>query len=219
MHVIAFISQKGGAGKSTLARQLACLAGQPLEYGQAILVDRDPQQTSASWWRRRQEGSAPPKQPELLELGPQGLQPALEALRKAMPGAAVLIDTRPAISEIEAEAAREADQIVVPIRPSADDLEAVKDTLAMLKRMARLERTVLVLNAAKNAQRAQAAMTALARWPVSVCPVVIKDRTAFQDAALQGLWVEELGQPGRQAADELERVWGWLREHARTGGL
>jgi len=43
VEIFSLISQKGGAGKSTLARQLAVLAG---EAGVSILIDRDPQGTS-----------------------------------------------------------------------------------------------------------------------------------------------------------------------------
>jgi chromosome partitioning protein len=45
----SFISQKGGTGKSTLARQFATL------NSPSLLIDRDPQQTSAKWWNRRRE--------------------------------------------------------------------------------------------------------------------------------------------------------------------
>ena len=51
MQIFSLISQKGGAGKSTLARQLAVLAG---EAGASVLIDRDPQETSTKWLQRRQ---------------------------------------------------------------------------------------------------------------------------------------------------------------------
>lgn len=220
MKVYAFVSQKGGAGKSTLCRQLACQAAEPLELGRAILIDRDPQQTTAKWWGRRQHREPlPPRQPELLELGNSSLPQAVDALRGVTPGG-IFIDTRPAIAQPEAEAASLADRIIVPVRPSADDLEAVQDTLMMIRRLGALERTILVVNASKNPQRAASARDALSRWPVTVCPIAILDRAAFQDAALRGLWVEELGQPGREASDQLLRVWLFIKDHLRTeGGL
>jgi chromosome partitioning protein len=218
MEIRAFISQKGGAGKSTLARQLACQAGEPIELNRAVLIDRDPQQTTAKWWARRQQRKPlPPPQPELLELGNNSLADALDVLRRQSGG--VFVDTRPALGGIEQEAARLADQIIVPLRPSADDLEAIVDTLQMLQRLDALGRTVLVINAAKNSQRARGCMAVLSKYPVAVCPHHLHDRAAYQDASQGGLWVEELGHPGRAASDELLRVWAWLRQALKKGTI
>ena len=65
MQIFALISQKGGAGKSTLARQLAVLAG---EKDASILIDRDPQETATKWWQRRQSLQPTPRRPDLLDL-------------------------------------------------------------------------------------------------------------------------------------------------------
>lgn len=59
MQIFSLISQKGGAGKSTLARQFAVLAG---EAGASVLIDRDPQETSTKWWQRRQALQPAPEQ-------------------------------------------------------------------------------------------------------------------------------------------------------------
>ena len=56
MLTIALVSQKGGAGKTTLALNLAVaseLAGQP-----AVIVDIDPQASAAAWADSR-EGETP----------------------------------------------------------------------------------------------------------------------------------------------------------------
>ena len=51
MHAIAFVTQKGGAGKSTLA---ACLAVAAQEAGERVfLVDMDPQGSLLSWGQSR----------------------------------------------------------------------------------------------------------------------------------------------------------------------
>src|SRR5687767_13448519 len=47
MPSIGFLAQKGGAGKTTLAVHLAVLAGD------GLLVDLDPQRSSAEWWDTR----------------------------------------------------------------------------------------------------------------------------------------------------------------------
>ncbi len=105
MQIFSLISQKGGAGKSTLARQLAVLAG---ESGTSVLIDRDPQETSTKWWQRRQALSPTPARPDLLNLDGSNLSAATKALRKQT--GVVFVDTRPAVAEPEAEAARVADK-------------------------------------------------------------------------------------------------------------
>lgn len=206
MQTYALISQKGGAGKSTLARQLSVIVG---EDEPVILIDRDPQQTTTKWWNRRQESGAAPDKPDLLELSGMTLTVAAAALR-SKPGA-LFIDTRPAVGEPEAEAARVADLVIVPVRPSPDDLEAVGDTLKILRRLEK--RAVLVVNAAKNEVRAINARAALSRYPVPVCPTHLSDRTVFLDASLEGRGVGEMkGSGAREALDELRRVWNWIKE-------
>lgn len=209
MQVYSFISQKGGAGKSTLARQFAVLAG---HKDSTILIDRDPQQTTAKWWNRRQDiAPAPPPQPNLIDLQDVSLTTAIDKLRKSSI-TAVFIDTRPAVGEPEAEAARIADLVIVPVRPSPDDLEAVGDTLKIIRRLDR--RALLIVNASKTEARAVTAKAALSRYPVPVCPIHLADRTIYLDASLEGRGVGEMrGAAAREAHAELGRVWNWIQEN------
>ncbi|MCJ2009176.1 plasmid partitioning-family protein [Methylobacterium sp. J-092] len=208
MKTIALISQKGGAGKSTLARQFSVLAG---EEGPSWIIDRDPQQTSARWHERRQDGDTPPEQPGLIDLGGTTLTAAVAAL-KAQPGT-LFIDTRPAVTEPEAEAARLADLALVPVRPSLDDLEAIGATLDMLRRVK--TRTIIIINAAKNERRAIEARAALSVHTAAVCPHHLADRAVYLDATVAGLGVGELRGAAAVAADaELRRVWTWIMKEA-----
>jgi chromosome partitioning protein len=207
VHIFSLVTQKGGAGKSLLARQLSVLAG---EDGPSLLIDRDPQRTTTRWWNRRQELDPLTAQPQLVDIEGTSLTKAAEALRKKS-GGAVFIDTRPAVEEPEAEAARVSDLVIVPVRPSPDDLEAVGETIRILRRLDR--RAVLVVNAARNEARATAAKAALSRYPVPVCPVWVSDRTVLLDASLEGRGVAEMkGQAAREAEKELRAVWAWIQE-------
>jgi chromosome partitioning protein len=208
VQIFSLISQKGGTGKSTLARQFAVLAG---EAGASILIDRDPQETSTKWWQRRQALRPAPEHPDLLDLDSTDLTKAADTLR-SRPGT-LLVDTRPAVGEPEAEAARIARLVIVPVRPSPDDLEAVGETLKILRRLER--RAVMVVNAAKNEVRARDARAALSRYPVPVCPTHIADRAVYLDASLEGRGVGEMrGSAARDAHAELRQVWTWIQEIA-----
>lgn len=208
MQIFSLINQKGGAGKSTLARQLAVIAG---ETGASVLIDRDPQETSTKWWQRRQNLQPLPERPDLLDLNGTDLTMAAATLRQR-PGV-VFVDTRPAVAEPEAEAARIADLVLVPVRPSPDDLEAIGETLKILRRLDK--RAIVVVNAAKNEARARDARAALSRYPVPVCPTHIADRAIYLDASLEGRGVGEMRGPvAREAHAELLKVWTWILEIA-----
>lgn len=207
MQIYSLISQKGGTGKSTLARQLAVLAG---EAEPSLLIDRDPQRTTTKWWARRRDLASVSERPDLIDLDGTTLTAAVVALRRKS-GGTLFIDTRPAVEEPEAEAARVADLIIVPVRPSPDDLEAVGETLKILRRLDK--RAVLVVNAAKTVGRATSARAALSRYPVPVCPVHVTDRTIYLDAALEGRGIGEMrGAVAREAWEELRQVWTWIQE-------
>lgn len=207
MQIYSLISQKGGAGKSTLARQLAVLAG---EAEPSLIIDRDPQRTTTKWWTRRDQIEPALERPELIDLDGISLTEATKRLRRK-PEGVLFIDTRPAVEEPEAEAARVADLVIVPVRPSPDDLEAVGETLKILRRLDR--HAAVVVNAAKNESRATAARAALSRYPVAVCPTYLSDRTIYLDASLEGRGVTEMrGYAAREAADELRQIWNWIQE-------
>src|SRR4051794_30321390 len=55
MRVITFITQKGGAGKTTLAINCAVLAGQKKK--KALILDLDPQASSEAWFQDREAES------------------------------------------------------------------------------------------------------------------------------------------------------------------
>jgi chromosome partitioning protein len=182
------------------------------EKDASILIDRDPQETTTKWWQRRQSLQPTPRRPDLLDLDGTTLTGAAVMLRKRDKGVA-FVDTRPAVSEPEAEAARVADMVIVPVRPSPDDLEAVGETLKILRRLDK--RVVLVVNAAKNEVRARDARAALSRYPVPVCPTHIADRAVYLDASLEGRGVGEMrGSAARDAHAELLKLWTWIQEAA-----
>lgn len=204
---IALISQKGGSGKSTLTVNLACLAA---EAGPAMLIDRDTAQgTTLKWWKRRQEAEPAPEMPDLLELGTSPLAAAVEQLRAE--AGTLFIDTRPSVAQPEADSARLSDLVIVPVKTSINDVEAVVDTISMLKRLDRPY--VVVVSAARNERRANDARAFLSRFGATVCPHSIGDRTVYADAALMGSSVLEMqGTAARTAEAELRKVWQWISE-------
>jgi chromosome partitioning protein len=113
--VIAFVSQKGGVGKSTLARALAVAAARA--GWKVKLVDLDPlQRTLVLWEKRRRRNNVAPA----IKVD------AVDDFRKAIAAAdrdtLLIFDTPGQVSQRTQEIAERADLIVQPTGPAQYDL-------------------------------------------------------------------------------------------------
>src|SRR5215211_6492431 len=118
MKIISVVSQKGGAGKTTIATNLAVLAeraGYP-----TVLFDLDPQATAAKWGDKR-DGTPP----DVVAAQAGRLGRLLEEVRQQGAGL-VIIDTAPTADNAALEATKVADLVLVPCQPSDFDLENFK---------------------------------------------------------------------------------------------
>ena len=87
MYAFVINSQKGGSGKSLLAKHLAVEAHRAGD-GPVFMIDTDPQGTLKTWHERRPEES----QPFLVDLPFHAMQRGLDLLRRQGAGV-VIIDT------------------------------------------------------------------------------------------------------------------------------
>jgi chromosome partitioning protein len=198
MHTIAVISQKGGAGKTTLALSLAVAAGQ--DGRQAVVIDLDPQATACNWKDRRGAES-----PITIDAQPARLVSALDKAREAGIGLAV-IDTPPRSEQAALAAAKAADLVLIPIRPQIYDLETLPHTIELLK-ITGAVRALVILNAiSPHGDRHTQAATAIERVNLPVCPAMLTQRAAFGDAGALGLTAFE-HEPNGKAAHEIMKVW------------
>ena len=204
MLTIAAVSQKGGAGKTTLALNLAVaseLAGYP-----ALVVDLDPQASAAAWSDSREAGT-----PVVVSAQATRLTEVLATAREH--GAQLcLVDTAPHAESSALAAARAADLVLVPCRPSILDLRAVtasRDIAALAVTAA-----VAVLSGVPpRGSLAGEAEQALRAHGFTVAPVRIGHRAAFVHAATAGQGVQEY-EPRGKAAREIARLYEWTYRQA-----
>lgn len=124
MKVIAVMTRKGGAGKTTLTRALISAA---MSRGKRCLVfDADPQQALARW-ARKLEISDPLFTIEPLTIANELEQKAEHAYENDTADY-VFVDTIGAAGAWADDLAAESDAIVVPMMLSDDDLEITTDT-------------------------------------------------------------------------------------------
>jgi chromosome partitioning protein len=113
--IVAFISQKGGVGKSTLARALAAVAA----HGglKVVLADLDRhQQTLMQWQRARKDSKLSPK------MTVTAFHRVDEALAAADRADLLILDTPGDVNRSTLDVGRHAHLIVQPTGASADDL-------------------------------------------------------------------------------------------------
>jgi chromosome partitioning protein len=209
MKTIVVASSKGGVGKSTLATHLAAqaaLAGQ-----RTVLVDADPQ-GSATRWAERRAGLAS----AVLPL--DGTR--RKAWRRQLPedSERVLVDAPAGAMAEELEAFLDvADAVVVPVLPSAFDIEATVPFLDTLARHPRVRRGSLRVGLVGNKLRpwttgSQQALEVLKQWPY---PLVAQLRDSQAYALLIGLGKSLFDYHSaqvREHQDDWQPLLRWLKK-------
>ncbi len=191
--IIAVGNLKGGTGKSTVAVNVACR----LAESQAVtLVDADPQGSAAAWLQGGEAKGMPP----MLEVvarplgaagGSDPWQAEMCALRDHQ--ARVVIDLPPQKGEAFQAALRIADLLIVPVTPSAVDLHATAQALAVLHQMrgARDGRPACLLVPSKVDRRLAQGRRAGAALQKLGCEVgvALTQRASHADAFSAAAWI------------------------------
>ncbi len=202
MRIIAFVTQKGGSGKSTLTSSLAVAAQEMKE--KVCIVDMDPQGSVTNWGRTRDAGDI-----EIVASGAARL-PATLAQLKAKGFTLAIIDTPGAEGPASTAAMVVADLNIIPSRPSMFDLWASAKTRAALKDVG--GDFVFLLNQCPPAQqtaRVKDGVETLEELGGLISPLILS-RVDYQEAVRHGWGVTELN-PNGPAADEIRSLWTSLR--------
>lgn len=187
--VVAFVSQKGGVGKSALARTLAreaTLAGLTVK-----LADLDVQQGTCTDWNRDRNAA--------------GIEPAIsvESYRSATAALAarnqvdlLILDGPARTSAATLEIARIADVVVQPSGPSADDLRPVVRTWRELTGTGiPPSRLVVALNCLGSDAEEADARSFLERADVVALTHALPERVAYRQALNGGRAMTETRYP------------------------
>jgi chromosome partitioning protein len=200
MKIIAIISQKGGAGKTTLAVHLATAA--TMAGHTAAVIDLDPQGTASSWSDRRTAPS-----PEVIS-GQAVRIPALVNAARENGADFLVLDTAPNADQTASLAARAADLVLIPCRPATFDLEAIETTLLLTKAAGKPAYVVLNAVPPRSLIGKEAAEGLIAR-ETKVAPFQLSQRAAFTHGVIDGRTAQEF-EPQGKAAEEVEALYMWL---------
>jgi chromosome partitioning protein len=183
--IIACLSQKGGGGKSTLARCLAVeLTKQKKEV---LLVDLDIQQkTSQEWTERRKTQETKPF------INCQPFPFFDEKLTKSKYDY-LIIDGPARMSKGSLEIARSANLIIQPVRPSLDDLNpAIREFNGLFKAGIPKSKLSFVINAVSSEAEEKATRNYLQKAGYFVFSVSLPEKVSYREAQNQGLSISEV---------------------------
>jgi chromosome partitioning protein len=205
MRTLTLVTQKGGAGKTTLAASLAVAAAEAGERVAAL--DLDPQGSLASWGDTRTADD-----PAVDRIDADQL-PSLQQILGALKGQGytlAILDTAGFESTTGNLAMRAADLCLIPARPSRLDLQATLPTIETLMRLDMRDRFAFILNQCPPGRSARAteAANGLSMFGILAEPLVTQ-RADHQDALAAGQGVTEYAKEGK-AAEEVRALWNWI---------
>jgi chromosome partitioning protein len=210
MRIWAFVSQKGGTGKSTLSTQLAVYATQLDE--KVVLIDMDTQRSATEWHQARGAG----KSPGVVLSLPEKLSAVVKGARDSGAFSLVIIDTAGQIDRAALEAVRAADLIICPTTPAGVDMKAFRNTVQLIQNADALSRAIGVVNKVPGqggpASYAKAS-DQLEAFGIRVAGAYITQSSELEQATTEGWGVtERKTKTPTKAAKEIIALWGELNE-------
>ncbi len=190
MRTILIFGAKGGVGKTTVARELA-VAGS-MDGRKVALLDLDPQAGLTGWYSRRAADTPVmvnlPVNHDLAPLAGAGIDE-------------LIIDLPPGLPTYVSSLISQADAVLVPCRPSPDDLTAASGAVHVLDKHPRwafvLTRT---LHRSRLSDGAVRQLAALGR----IAPGSLGLRQDYPLAAIEGMAAVEY--PGTKSAQDVRQL-------------
>ncbi len=212
--IITFGGIKGGAGKTLLATNIACMAAH--SGARVLLVDTDNQHSAVSWSDAR--NARTDKLPELVTVSMRGAHAGKEIQKLSAAYDYTVVDTDGQDGGSQRSAILVSDLLLSPFQPRAADVWTV-EFVAELVRGARTVNHSLrafgFLNRAdsRGAQNDEAAAALTAYSDVlPLAPVRIGDRKAFTTSWQEGLGICEVRRPDVKALAEITSLWTIIKE-------
>jgi chromosome partitioning protein len=210
--IVAVLTQKGGAGKTTVALHLA---GELERQGASVLlIDADPQGSALDWTEQRARDGRP------RLFGIVGL--ARETLHREVPELArpvdhVVIDGPPRTASLVRSAMLAADLVLIPIQPSAFDVWATQAVLELIREASAYKpqlRGIFVVNRRVIGTRiAREVRRAIGDLGIPALNASLAQRVIFAETAGTGMLASEID-PRFAAAREVSDVTAELLQVA-----
>jgi len=203
--IISITNLKGGCGKTTLATNLA--VGMAHAGKKVCLIDTDLGQASSLEWA----GIRGETQPHIQVMGKKLSQITTDANELAKTFDIVLIDGAPQLEELADRTILASDIIIVPTKPSLQDLRSTEEFLKRFRKVKDLKqasgmdvKAFMVMNEANTNTNIFKDIKETIEQLDETLIGIINDRTAYRDAFAYGLGVVEY--EDRKAKEEMKKL-------------
>jgi len=200
-YTISVLQQKGGAGKTTIATNLAYYFS--IANYNTLLVDSDPNQRSARDWHAANDGQLV----TCIGLDTETLPKDLKSISE--PFDIVIIDGTPQIAKLSVAAILASDLILIPVQPSPYDVWATADLVELIKTRRAInnenpQAAFILSRVIKNTLLSKEVTEALQEYSFPILDSVTTQRVDYATSASSGNSV--LHKPNSQAAFEINRL-------------
>lgn len=201
MPVIALVGNKGGAGKTTLTVNLAVGLARK---GRVVILDTDPQGSSAQWRSIAEDDMLPP-----VISATDNLVEQVRDLKQQQDY--LVVDCPPSVQAPQTLAILQvSDMALIPVQPSPFDLWAsihIENAVKAARTSNPALRALLVINQLEpRTTLSQLMREALAEIEVPVATTSIQRRAVYRASALEGRSVYGMGKRGAEAVAELDQL-------------
>ena len=208
MSVIAVCALKGGVGKTTVAVNLS---GELVRLGHSVLlVNADPQGSAMDWFALA--GDDTEGWPAIVSITKPVLHKPNQVPQLAGSYDYIVIDGPPNLGSVTKSALACADIALLPLRPSALDLQATKATLELVEAALvvneDLDARLLISQRMPGTVVGREARKVLRTPPFSEFPTLrteITHRIALTESAAAGLPIQQYD-PGSKSAKEFKKL-------------
>jgi chromosome partitioning protein len=209
---LCFANGKGGVGKTSLIANLSVRAAEDANVG---LLDYDGQQSLARWWELRQTAYDGQLNPRLFKNG-DGATDDVPALKRYGTNW-IFQDVPPATWHLIEDSVGASDLVVVPVKASPVDLEAVDPIIEVCTDLGKPFIFVLTMYDSKWKLSESAFPYLQSKAPGHTIQEIFGYRQAYVGSMIGGATGPEYTKNQREAADaraEVDALWLRIRKRA-----
>lgn len=200
MKVLSVITQKGGAGKTTIATAIAVAA--ELDNKRSAIFDLDPQATACFWSDTRDDES-----PAVKDCSVARLPHYLSAVRDTDCDLAI-IDCPAVHRDIAHDAASLSDYVLIPSRADVFDVRSMVKTIEVVQAVKK-PCSVILNFCPPTGREVPAARECINGLNASLCPVELSYLKAYARAQQEGRTAQET-EPESKAAQQITDLYQFI---------